>query len=156
MQFMFVAKWTKDTGEWRSEGTVPFGNLSMPPSAQVLNYGQGLFEGMKALTSEAGDVVLFRPRENAKRLEQGARRMCMQPVPHALFLQGVLELVQRNASHVRVQLPCVANALCMAQVWCGLQSCCASMMASWQSIKDRGRAANIGAKACLQPVDAQL
>ena len=98
---MFLAKWSKETGEWRSEGTVPYGNLSMPPSAQVLNYGQGLFEGMKAQTDASGDMVLFRPQENAKRMENGARRMSMQPVPQALFLQGVLELAQKNHTHVR-------------------------------------------------------
>ena len=106
-QFMFVAKWTKESGEWKSEGTQPFGNLSMPPSAQVLNYGQGLFEGMKALTSVNGDIVLFRPTENAKRMKRGAQRMSMQFVPEALYLQGITELVKKNATHVRtlVALP---------------------------------------------------
>ena len=104
---MFVAKWTKESGEWKSEGTQPFGNLSMPPSAQVLNYGQGLFEGMKALTSVNGDIVLFRPTENAKRMKRGAERMSMQFVPEALYLQGITELVKKNATHVRtpVALP---------------------------------------------------
>ena len=33
----------------------------MSPAAGVLNYGQGLFEGMKAYRTVANRVVLFRP-----------------------------------------------------------------------------------------------
>jgi hypothetical protein len=31
-----------------------------PPAPQVLNYGQSVFEGMKAQRTPNGDVVLFR------------------------------------------------------------------------------------------------
>jgi branched-subunit amino acid aminotransferase/4-amino-4-deoxychorismate lyase len=41
--------------------------------AQVLNYGQSVFEGMKAQRSARGRVVLFRPDENAARMMAGAR-----------------------------------------------------------------------------------
>lgn len=97
---MFVAKWTEATG-WVEDGVVPFGNLSMPPSAQVLNYGQGLFEGMKAQCSPDGDILLFRPRENAQRMQEGAARMQMQVLPESLFLKGVVDLVRKNSTHVR-------------------------------------------------------
>lgn len=33
----------------------------MSPAAGVLNYGQGVFEGMKAYRTVAGRIVLFRP-----------------------------------------------------------------------------------------------
>lgn len=45
--------------------------LQIDPAAQVLNYGQSIFEGMKAQRSAEGQVVLFRPQENAARLAQG-------------------------------------------------------------------------------------
>lgn len=38
---------------------------------QVLNYGQSVFEGMKAQRSAKGRIVLFRPEENAARLQAG-------------------------------------------------------------------------------------
>lgn len=46
--------------------------------AQVLNYGQSVFEGMKAQRSEAGRIVLFRPDENAARMMAGepVQAMC--------------------------------------------------------------------------------
>lgn len=97
---MYVAKWTKEGG-WKSEGAQPFGNLSMPPSAQVFNYGQALFEGMKALTSAKDRIVMFRPLLNANRMRDGAKRMSMAELPEQVFLQGVKELVEANKSHVR-------------------------------------------------------
>lgn len=97
--YMYVAKWTKEGG-WKSEGVQPFGNLSMPPSAQVLNYGQALFEGMKAHTSAKDRVVLFRPLLNAQRMRNGSQRMSMQELPEKVFLQGVQELVAANKSHI--------------------------------------------------------
>jgi hypothetical protein len=101
MQNMFVATWTEKAG-WVSKGVVPYGNLSMPPAAQVLNYGQALFEGMKALRTANDEIVLFRPLENAKRMVRGAQRMVMEPLPPAFFLQAVVDLVTANSSHVRV------------------------------------------------------
>ena len=37
----------------------------------MLNYGQSLFEGMKAQRSAKGNILLFRPEENAARLQAG-------------------------------------------------------------------------------------
>ena len=39
---------------------------------QVLNYGQSIFEGMKAQHSAKGRIVLFRPDQNANRMHAGA------------------------------------------------------------------------------------
>jgi len=38
--------------KWTAGKTVPYGDLSIPPRASILNYGQGLFEGMKAQRTE--------------------------------------------------------------------------------------------------------
>lgn len=97
---MYVAKWTPENG-WAPGRIERYGPLSMEPAAQILNYGQGLFEGMKAVTSAKGRVVLFRPADNAERMRQGAARMSMAHLPTAVFLRGVQELVQANLSHVR-------------------------------------------------------
>jgi branched-subunit amino acid aminotransferase/4-amino-4-deoxychorismate lyase len=73
----------------------------MQPAAQVLNYGQALFEGMKALKSSKDRTVMFRPRQNAKRMANGAQRMCMADLPEDVFLRGVDELVKANNHYVR-------------------------------------------------------
>jgi branched-chain amino acid aminotransferase len=62
---MFVSDF-KD-GKWDEGKLVPFGNIEISPAACVLNYGQGIFEGMKALRTKSGEITLFRPEENAKK-----------------------------------------------------------------------------------------
>ncbi|MCK5075913.1 MAG: branched chain amino acid aminotransferase, partial [Calditrichia bacterium] len=37
-----------DNGSWDEGKIVPYHDISLSPSANVLNYGQGIFEGMKA------------------------------------------------------------------------------------------------------------
>lgn len=86
----------KQSEEWRSGIMQDFQNLSLSPASGVINYGQGLFEGMKAQYAEDGRVVLFRPSENAKRSREGARRLGMPPVPEEIFLDAVKQTVREN------------------------------------------------------------
>ena len=62
---MYVAKCRQDN-DWETGELVPYGNISISPAATVLNYGQGLFEGMKAYKTESGRILLFRPEKNAE------------------------------------------------------------------------------------------
>ena len=98
---MTVAKCGPETGgEWKSAEVVPYGNLPMPPKAGVLNYGQGLFEGMKAQRTEDGRIVIFRPEKNAKRCYYGCERLLMPPVPEDIFTNAVKDCVIANAKWV--------------------------------------------------------
>ena len=101
---MFVAHATLgadgSTWEWSEEGLKPYQGLVVDPAAQVLNYGQSVFEGMKAQRTPEGDIVLFRPEENAKRLQDGSARMSMEAPSVELFLRGVYETVRANAAYV--------------------------------------------------------
>ena len=45
--------------EWGEGELIPFGNIEISPAAGVLNYGQGIFEGMKAQRADDGNIVLF-------------------------------------------------------------------------------------------------
>ncbi|PON80824.1 Branched-chain amino acid aminotransferase II [Parasponia andersonii] len=73
-----------------------FGNIELNPSAGVLNYGQGLFEGLKAYRKEDGNILLFRPEENAVRMRQGAERMCMPAPTVEQFVDAVKATVLAN------------------------------------------------------------
>ena len=68
---MYRATFTPEQG-W-SGGLEPYAPLQLDPSAQVLNYGQSVFEGMKAQRTPGGNIVLFRPDENAARMMAGVR-----------------------------------------------------------------------------------
>lgn len=79
---------------------VEFGNLSLSPTATVLNYGQGLFEGLKAFRRADNTIVLFRPERNALRMREGAERLCLRPVDPDVFVTAVDAVVRGNAKYV--------------------------------------------------------
>ncbi|KAK9748085.1 hypothetical protein RND81_02G034700 [Saponaria officinalis] len=87
--YMYMMKCTNDH-EFRQGQIKPYANIELDPAAGVLNYGQGLLEGMKAYRREDGKIVLFRPDQNALRLKVGAERMCM-PCPSLLEYNSTCE-----------------------------------------------------------------
>ncbi len=88
---MFICDYEK--GEWTNPRIVPMGLIPTHPAAMALHYGQAIFEGMKAYKDANGEPMLFRPEQNAKRLNKSADRMGMPNVPEALFVEGLKELV---------------------------------------------------------------
>ncbi|KAI5084227.1 hypothetical protein GOP47_0000396 [Adiantum capillus-veneris] len=92
---MFIMKCDTD-GEWHRGQLEPFGLLEVSPSAGVLNYGQGIFEGLKAYRTTDGRSLLFRPEENAKRMIFGAERMCMPAPSVDTFVDAVKQTVLAN------------------------------------------------------------
>lgn len=73
-----------------------YGNIELSPAAGVLNYGQGLFEGTKAFRGENGQLCLFRPEQNAIRMQIGAERMCMPAPSTQQFVDAVKEIALAN------------------------------------------------------------
>lgn len=97
-QVMYCATWTNTNG-W--EGRLQdYGPLPLMPSAQALNYGQSIFEGLKARRTEDGRIVLFRPDRNAARMRDGANRLLMPEVPEQMFIKSVEDTVVANAEYV--------------------------------------------------------
>ncbi|WCJ31248.1 Branched-chain-amino-acid aminotransferase [Euphorbia peplus] len=74
----------------------PYTNLELSPCAGVLNYGQGLFEGTKAYRKEDGRLLVFRPDQNAIRMQMGAHRMCMPCPSIPQFVDGVKQVALAN------------------------------------------------------------
>ncbi|KAF7130823.1 hypothetical protein RHSIM_Rhsim10G0049400 [Rhododendron simsii] len=93
--FMYIMKCSR--GQTFSKGELQrYGNIELSPSAGVLNYGQGLFEGLKAYRKQDGNILLFRPEENALRMRMGAERMCMPSPTIELFVDAVTATVLAN------------------------------------------------------------
>ncbi len=87
-------------GKWDAGKITPYHNLELSPAANILNYGQGIFEGMKAYRSVKGNIVMFRPLDNAKRFANSARIMAMPPVPSEQFMQAVRDVVVKNEEFI--------------------------------------------------------
>lgn len=95
---MFLAEY--NNGNWERLRIVPYGNLQMSPASSVLHYGQAIFEGLKAHRSDKGEVLLFRPNANQKRLNSSAIRMAMPIVPDDIFLGGMIEMLRLDKDWV--------------------------------------------------------
>ncbi|HEX7523511.1 MAG TPA: branched-chain amino acid aminotransferase [Candidatus Deferrimicrobium sp.] len=90
---MFLMDYSQGTG-WRDARIVPYGPLSLAPSAMVLHYAQEIFEGMKAYYARDGAVCLFRPDRNAERMNRSATRMCLPEIPVEDQLAAIRALVR--------------------------------------------------------------
>lgn len=95
-----------DNKSWQNPRIVPYGSLSMEPGASVFHYGQALFEGMKAFRNRKGEIQLFRPEFHARRMAQGAQRLCMPSVPESSFIEYISELVRFDADWVPEEKDC--------------------------------------------------
>lgn len=73
---MFIVEYTVGTG-WHDARIVPYGPLQIDPASPVLHYGQEIFEGLKVYRREDGGIQMFRPMENALRMNRSAERLCM-------------------------------------------------------------------------------
>ncbi|WP_299215241.1 branched-chain amino acid aminotransferase [uncultured Dokdonia sp.] len=95
---MFMCDYTD--GQWQNARVEPLQLIPTHPAAMALHYGQAIFEGMKSTLLSTDEVVsrkreplLFRPEENASRLNASARRMGMPEFPEDLFVEGLKALV---------------------------------------------------------------
>lgn len=93
---MYLMKCPTEEDTFSDGSLVPYGNLELTPSAGILNYGQGVFEGLKANRTEDGRILLFRPEENGRRMKTGADRMCMPSPSAEQFVNAVKQTVLAN------------------------------------------------------------
>src|SRR5262245_2690645 len=95
---MLVAEF--QDGRWGKPSVRPYGPLPLPPSITAPQSGLSVFQGLKAHRAPDGDVLLFRPRENARRLRRSAARLVMREVPESLFMDGVKALLRTDEKWV--------------------------------------------------------
>lgn len=95
---MFVAEY-KD-GKWHQGAIMPYQDVPMSLALSALHYGQAIFEGMKAYKTSSGEINLFRPLDNFKRLNISAVRMAMPEVPEEIFMGGLNELLKLDKAWV--------------------------------------------------------
>ena len=81
-------------GKWDAPEIVPYQPITLDPSSKIFHYGQSIFEGMKAYKDEKGDIFLFRPLDNFKRLNISAKRMAIPELPEEYFMEGLKTLLE--------------------------------------------------------------
>lgn len=98
---MFICDY--QNGEWINPRIEPLTLIPTHPAAMALHYGQAIFEGMKATLGKDGTPLLFRPDQNAKRMNYSADRMGMPAFPEDLFVEALKQLVAIEKDWVPTQ-----------------------------------------------------
>ena len=96
---MFCMEWDEGEG-WHRAQIKPYGPLKLEPSSMVLHYAQMSFEGLKAYKIESGEHTLFRPRENFKRMNRTAQRMCIPELDVDEVLDALKQLLRLDSGWV--------------------------------------------------------
>ena len=84
---MFAMDWDEGLG-WHDGRVVPHEPLLIEPASCVLHYAQMMFEGMKAYRTADGEIQIFRPDMNVKRMARTCERMCIPELPEDLSPTG--------------------------------------------------------------------
>jgi branched-chain amino acid aminotransferase len=90
---MAIIRYDQANG-WHGARIEARANFSLDPATAVLHYAQEIFEGLKAYKSGDGGVNLFRPDANARRFRNSAAQMAMVPLPEALFIEAVEQIIR--------------------------------------------------------------
>lgn len=94
----YLSTW-KD-GAW-DEGVLTEDNkVHISEGSTALHYGQTVFEGMKAYRTKEGDINLFRPEQNAERMQRSCRRLLMPEIPTDKFIDAVKQVVKANEHYI--------------------------------------------------------
>ena len=90
---MFMMDYTEGVG-WHDARIVPYAPIAMDPATMVLHYAQETFEGLKAYRNPKGEITLFRPEMNARRMINSNKRICMAELPEDMFIEAVEAIVK--------------------------------------------------------------
>ena len=91
--YMFIMDYETGKG-WHDARIVPYGDLQLSPAALCLHYGQEVFEGLKAYRRADGEIQLFRPEENFKRLNSSNNRLVIPELPIEDAMEGLMALLK--------------------------------------------------------------
>ncbi len=98
---MFICDY--ENGTWNNPRIEPLALIPTHPAAMALHYGQAIFEGMKATLGKDGTPLLFRPDENAKRMNFSANRMGMPEFPEDLFVEALKQFTALEKEWIPTQ-----------------------------------------------------
>lgn len=88
------------TGKWTEPQFIEDPYLRIHGMAPGLNYGQQCYEGMKAFRSPNNEINIFRPTQNAERMQHSASFISIPAVPTELFQKACRLAVGLNAAYV--------------------------------------------------------
>lgn len=94
----YISHW-KD-GSWDDGALIEDNKLTISEGSPALHYGQQCFEGLKAYRTKSGDIQLFRPDENGKRMIRSCSKLLMPELPVEKFIDACKQVVKANEHFV--------------------------------------------------------
>ena len=94
---MILARYNIAKGGWLAPELVPYGPLTLMPTASALQYATECFEGMKLYRGVDGRARLFRPEKNAQRMRVSAARVSLPDFPAEELVKLIEALVAVDA-----------------------------------------------------------
>ncbi|MGM9786125.1 MAG: branched-chain amino acid aminotransferase [Candidatus Cryptobacteroides sp.] len=83
-------------GKWSEIESRTDDNLTISAFAGALHYSMECFEGLKAFRGKDGKVRIFRPEENAKRLQRSAKYLGIEAPSTEMFIGMCERIVREN------------------------------------------------------------
>ncbi|MBM7835204.1 branched-chain amino acid aminotransferase [Clostridium sardiniense] len=96
--FRYISVW--ENGKWDNGKLVEDNTLIIEEGAPALHYGQQCFEGLKAYRTKSGEIQLFRPNKNAKRMNDSCDRLLMPEIPEEKFIDACIQVIKANEDYV--------------------------------------------------------
>ena len=96
--YRYISVW-KD-GKWDDGKLTTDNTITMSEGSPCLHYGQQCFEGLKAYRTKDGKIQIFRPDQNAKRINNSCRRVLMPEIPEEKFIDACIQVVKANEHYV--------------------------------------------------------
>lgn len=90
----YVSHW-KD-GAWDGGTLTEDNKVHISEGSTALHYGQQCFEGLKAYRCQDGSINLFRPDQNAARMQRSCARLLMPALSTEQFIEACRQVVLAN------------------------------------------------------------
>lgn len=93
-------KYTWKDGAWDAGELVEDPYVKIHIAATSIHYGQAAFEGLKAFRGVDDKVRIFRPEENAQRMQKSSERVFMANISEEMFTDAVDRVVTANTDYI--------------------------------------------------------
>ncbi len=96
---MLTIAYDKGIG-WHDAEIKPVEPFQLHPATCSLHYAQLIFEGLKVYNGEGGKKLLFRAKDNFRRLNTSAERICMATIDVDMAYEAMCELLKIDKSWI--------------------------------------------------------
>lgn len=95
-----IVKMYYQNGQWGPVISSADDNITINSYAASLHYGVECFEGLKAFRGKNGEIRIFRPDENAKRMQRSAEYLGIAAPSVEQFIEMVKQVVLENQEFI--------------------------------------------------------